>query len=79
MEPQEKGGRLGTFVIGGVVGVVGAVAALRRKRPRARRDGPAGLGAFEGAPCYHEVVEEERSRERERAVPGERPLTRAER
>ncbi len=52
--PRKRRGALRTFLFGGVVGGVIAVAA-----PRVRRglqpDDPqprAGLGAFEGAPCW---------------------------
>ena len=39
-----------------------AAAAARRLRPRRRRrETPAGLGAFESAPCYREVSERRRS------------------
>lgn len=56
----ERRGRLRSFVLGGLVGASAAVAAARRKRPQPRRrDAPAGLAAFEGAPCYRETVERE--------------------
>ena len=51
-----------SFVLGGLVGAGAAVAAGRRLRPRtARRETPAGLAAFEDAPCYRELVERERA------------------
>ena len=54
--------RLRSFLIGGVVGAAGAIAAARRLRPRARvRETAAGLGAFESAPCYRETVAREKS------------------
>ena len=59
---DERRGRLGTFLVGGLVGsVAGAVAAGRmRVRDRSReRTTPEGLSAFEGAPCYQEVLERE--------------------
>lgn len=59
---DEEGGRarLRSFLIGGVVGASAAIAAARRRRPRGQeRDAPAGLAAFEGAPCYRELVERE--------------------
>jgi len=61
MDGEQRRGRLGSFVVGGVVGASAALAAARRRRRRdvARRT-PQGLEAFEGAPCYHEVVERER-------------------
>jgi hypothetical protein len=61
----ERGGRLGTFLIGGVVGsIAGLVAAgrMRMKEPQGRTT-PAGLAAFEEAPCFQELVDQERERE----------------
>jgi hypothetical protein len=58
MDADGKRGRLRSFVLGSVVGASAAVAAGRRRRPRSRaRQTPAGLAAFEGAPCYRELVE----------------------
>jgi hypothetical protein len=62
MDGEQRRGRLSSFVVGGLVGASAALAAARRRR---RRDAPSrrtpqGLEAFEGAPCYHEVVERER-------------------
>jgi hypothetical protein len=61
MDGEQRRGRLGSFVVGGLVGASAALAAARRRRRRnvARRT-PQGLEAFEGAPCYDEVVERER-------------------
>jgi hypothetical protein len=56
-EPQSR--RLRSFLIGGLVGASAVLAAVRRKRPRARHS-PPGLAAFEDAPCYRETVERER-------------------
>jgi hypothetical protein len=55
-----KRDRLRSFALGGVVGASAAFAAARRRRRRPVRQTPAGLAAFEGAPCYREVVERER-------------------
>jgi hypothetical protein len=57
----ERGGRLGSFLIGGIVGSVAGVAAAGRMRMKSRpaRTTPAGLAAFEQAPCFREVVERE--------------------
>ena len=53
-------GRLRSFVIGGVVGASAAIAAARRLSPRPRRrETPAGLAAFEDAPCFRETLEQE--------------------
>jgi hypothetical protein len=63
MDGEQRRGRLGSFVVGGLVGASAAIAAARRRRRRdasSRRNTPQGLEAFEGAPCYHEVVERER-------------------
>jgi len=62
MDGDERRGRLGSFVVGGLVGASAALAAARRKRQRAapQRRTPQGLEAFEGAPCYQEIVEKER-------------------
>jgi hypothetical protein len=61
MDGEQRRGRLSSFVVGGVVGASAAFAAAqRRRRRRQARRTPQGLEAFEGAPCYHEVVERER-------------------
>ena len=59
--------RLRSFVLGGLVGTAGTIAAARRlRRPSRRpRDAPAGLGAFEDAPCFLELVEREAQSYRE--------------
>jgi hypothetical protein len=63
MDGEQRRGRLGSFVVGGLVGASAALAAARRRRRRdTLRRTPQGLDAFEGAPCYHEVVERERER-----------------
>jgi hypothetical protein len=62
MDGEQRRGRLSSFVVGGLVGASAAFAAARRRRrrPQALRRSPQGLEAFEGAPCYDEVVERER-------------------
>ncbi|MEP6977716.1 MAG: hypothetical protein ABI948_06650 [Thermoleophilia bacterium] len=62
MDGEGKRDRVQSFVLGGLLGASAAIAAARRRRPRRRppRQTPAGLAAFEGAPCYREVVERER-------------------
>lgn len=60
MDEQRSGrrGRVRSFVIGGVVGASAAIATARRLHPQSRRrPTPAGLAAFEGAPCYAETLE----------------------
>jgi hypothetical protein len=61
MDGEQRRGRLGSFVVGGLVGASAALAAARRRRRReVVRRTPQGLEAFEGAPCYYEVVARER-------------------
>jgi hypothetical protein len=62
MDGEERRSRLSSFVVGGLVGASAALAAARRKRLRQPppRHTPQGLQAFEGAPCYREIVEKER-------------------
>ena len=58
----DRGRKLGSFVIGGVVGSVAALAAAGRVRVRdrtRRRTTSPGLAAFEHAPCFREVLERE--------------------
>jgi hypothetical protein len=67
MESDDRAGRLRSFVIGGLVGASAAVATARRRRDLARRRRqqrlhPAGLAAFEEAPCYQELLAEEDAR-----------------
>jgi hypothetical protein len=59
--------RLRSFVLGGAVGAAGTIATARRlRRPSRRpRDAPAGLAAFEDAPCFLELVEREAQHYRE--------------
>ena len=56
----KHGERLRSFMYGALLGASAAVAAARRNRPRrAVRLTPAGLAAFEDAPCYRETLEKE--------------------
>ena len=59
MDEERKRDRLRSFVLGGIVGASAALAAGRRRRQR--REQPAGLAAFERAPCYRELRERDRS------------------
>jgi hypothetical protein len=59
--------RARSFLIGGLVGASAALATARRRREVARRRRqrilhPVGLAAFEDAPCYRELLEEEADR-----------------
>jgi hypothetical protein len=63
MDGDDWRGRARSFVIGGLVGASAAIATARRRRDAARRRRerrlhPAGLAAFEGAPCFQELLEE---------------------
>jgi hypothetical protein len=56
----DRARRLGSFLVGGLLGsVAGLVAAGRMHVREAPLDRPPGdgLAAFEGAPCYRELVE----------------------
>ena len=59
--------RLRSFAIGGLLGAAGALATARRASQRSRRprNAPAGLAAFEDAPCFLEVVGREAKTYRE--------------
>jgi gas vesicle protein len=59
---SDRNRRLGSFLVGGVVGSLAALAAAGRvgvTAARRERTTPAGLAAFEQAPCFAEVVERE--------------------
>jgi hypothetical protein len=58
----DRGRRVRSFLLGGLVGSVAGLAAAGRMRMRTRppkRPTPEGLAAFEQAPCYQELVERE--------------------
>jgi len=59
MDWEGRSNRLRTFVLGGLVGASAVLAAARRRR--AKRPPRAGLAAFEDAPCYRELIEQERA------------------
>jgi hypothetical protein len=61
MDGEARARRLRSFVLGGLVGASAALSVTRRRRRRRRRE-PAGLAAFEGAPCYQEMLEERERR-----------------
>jgi hypothetical protein len=63
----ERRRRLRPFLLGGLVGSVAGLAAAGRMKVRSRpprRTTPAGLAAFEQAPCYEELLEREARRDR---------------
>jgi hypothetical protein len=62
MDAEKRRGRAVDFLLGGLVGASAAVATARRgRRLRRQREDrlqrPAGLAAFEGAPCFEELLE----------------------
>ena len=66
MDEQSRRARLRSFAFGGIVGAAGTVAAVRRMRQSRRPfNAPAGLAAFEDAPCFLELVEREAQSYRE--------------
>lgn len=59
-DEDKRSERVRSFMYGALLGASAAVAAARRRRPgRATRTTPAGLAAFEDAPCYQETLEKE--------------------
>jgi hypothetical protein len=68
-EVRGRGGRLRSFVIGGLLGASAVIATGRRPgRRRGPRESPVGLAAFESAPCYRELAERDRA-DRAEAAP----------
>jgi hypothetical protein len=66
MDGERRSGRARDFILGGLVGASAAVATARRARAlrrlrEQRLEQPAGLAAFEGAPCFEELLEERRN------------------
>jgi hypothetical protein len=62
-DPREASGRrspVRSFVLGSLVGASAVAAGIRRARRRRGRPVQAGLGAFESAPCYRELLDRER-------------------
>jgi hypothetical protein len=67
VDGEKRRSPLRSFALGGLLGAAGAVAAIRRLGATSRRprDAPAGLAAFEDAPCFLEIVEREAQSYRE--------------
>ena len=62
-DPALRRERMRALVIAGLVGASAVLAAYRRRRPQGPKLlGPQGLAAFEDAPCYRELLDEERAR-----------------
>jgi hypothetical protein len=66
MDASGRGSRLRSFAIGSAVGAAGAIATARRasRSSHRPRSAPAGLAAFEDAPCFLELMREEGQRYR---------------
>jgi hypothetical protein len=66
VDGEKRRSPLRSFALGGLLGAAGAVATIRRLGATSRRprDAPAGLAAFEDAPCFLEIVGEEAQRYR---------------
>jgi hypothetical protein len=63
MEGDDRRGRARSFLLGGLLGASAAVATARRRRDVTRRrtqrlEAPAGLAAFESAPCFREHADQ---------------------
>jgi hypothetical protein len=68
MDGDDRLRRARSFLVGGIVGASAALATARRRREVARRRRerllhPPGLAAFEGAPCYRELLADEADRD----------------
>ncbi|HVP76114.1 MAG TPA: hypothetical protein VMS63_08840 [Gaiellaceae bacterium] len=68
MDGDDRRGRARSFLLGGLVGASAAMATARRRRDAARRRRerrlhPAGLAAFEGAPCFQELLDRDEREE----------------
>lgn len=63
MDGERRGERMRSFVLGGLLGASAVLATARRRHRRPSRATPAGLAAFEDAPCYRELVERESGRD----------------
>ena len=64
MDGERRRSSLRSFVLGGLVGGAAGLAAagrMRMRRRARRRATPAGLAAFEQAPCYEELAASERA------------------
>jgi hypothetical protein len=59
-DDEQRSSRIRSFLLGGLLGASAVIAAARRRRGAPERARPAGLAAFEDAPCYLETVERER-------------------
>jgi hypothetical protein len=60
MNGEKRHERVRTFLLGGLLGASAAIAAVdRRRRVQRRRGRPRGLAAFESAPCYRELLDQE--------------------
>ena len=55
--------RARSLVIGGLLGASAVFATGKRQRRRGHRATPAGLAAFESAPCFRELLDREQSDE----------------
>jgi len=63
VDGERRRQRFRSFLLGGLVGVAsGLAASARMRRSAPKRITPAGLAAFEQAPCYRELVEAEEHR-----------------
>ena len=74
MERTAQTRRLRSFVSAACVGASAAIAAARRRRRPRRRHAPAGLAAFEAAPCFRETLERESGRSQQPNIPRPMPI-----
>ena len=60
VDEERRARRIGSFLFGGLVGASAVLAAARGGRRRRARVNPAGLAAFEDAPCFRELADRKR-------------------
>ncbi len=70
---ERRAERLRSFLVGGLIGASAVIATARRRRKREPSRHPAGLAAFEDAPCYQETIERDAVRARDERDAG-RPV-----
>lgn len=69
---ERRAERLRSFVFGGLIGASAVIATARRRRKRGVPRRPAGLAAFEDAPCYQETIERDAVSARGERAPDQR-------
>jgi hypothetical protein len=69
---ERRAQRFRSFVFGGLIGASAVIAAARSRRRREVPRHPAGLAAFEDAPCYQDTIERDAVSARAEQAPDQR-------